>query len=84
MDVTNEKSSKELSEVQKWAVVAYSNFFRNAESLELDHGSLSLIAGKFNVTQSRVKHICRQYSSQYRVELYPHMRPKKKGRVGRK
>jgi hypothetical protein len=83
-DVEMENSPKELTETQKWAVVAYSNFIRSVDTLQLEYGALEHIAGKFNVTKARVKRICSEYTSQCENVVYPDLNPRKKGRCGRK
>ncbi len=81
---TLENESKELSESEKWAVVAYSNFYRNEETLQLDNGGLNCLQKKIQLSKRRIGQICEEYVLQVQDNLYSDLKPKKKGRVGRK
>ncbi len=77
-------SGNELTEAMKWAVVAYSNFFRNEDTLQLDNGAMDILSMKFSVSKRHIHRICEEYTSQVKDVMYPDLSHKKKGRVGRK
>ena len=55
-----ENHSKELTESEKWAIVAYSNFFRNEDNLQLDYGGLNYLEKKFTISKRRIGQICEE------------------------
>jgi hypothetical protein len=83
-NMSGSDSRKELVEAEKWAIVAYSNFYRNEISLRLDSSGLDVLASKFSLSKRRIGQICEEYTSQVKNTLYPTLIPQKKGKVGRK
>ncbi len=57
-------SGNELSESIKWAIDAYSNFFRNEDTLQLDDAAMNVLESKFPVCKPTIHRICKDYTSQ--------------------
>lgn len=79
----DESTGSELNERQKWAIVAFSNFYRDLETLRIDQGALKIIADKFEVSERTVSRICKEYTDQLPITKYPTLQHGKKRVVGR-
>jgi hypothetical protein len=79
-----EVEEQELSERQKWAIVAYSNLYRSLATLELKDGVVEIIATKFGISEQTVLSVCKEYIDQFRTTLYPILKNNNKGDVENK
>jgi len=61
------RKRKRLTLQDKWSIVAYSNYFRNAETKRFDYGGQSQVLTTFNITKSSLTRILHEYDSQAEV-----------------
>ena len=64
---------------KKWEIVAYSNFFRQAESLEFEYGRKNQIVDRFDISNQTLRNVIKEYAAQMRypvvgVDLTPALR----------